>query len=143
MPRNALRSSVSRFTSTSWRYDESEMVLDMEESYDPCRSFHHRLNQQDNGDLGLRRRGVIADDGRGCGRACTEIVRRDHAPEGGFWRACSGSHTLKQIASTYWKAKGTGRDKDAWTAKGVLALHRLVLPTVQCRRHLDSEDAGQ
>lgn len=37
-----------------------------------------------------------------------EIVLRDDAPEGGFWRVCSGSHTLKQIASAYGKVKGTG-----------------------------------
>lgn len=36
-----------------------------------------------------------------------EILQRDDAVDGGFWRVCSGSHTLREMASTYAKVKST------------------------------------
>ncbi|POR32662.1 hypothetical protein TPAR_07133 [Tolypocladium paradoxum] len=42
------------------------------------------------------------------GEFAAEIVLRDDAPKGGFWRACSGSHTFKQMASTSAEVQGTG-----------------------------------
>lgn len=36
-----------------------------------------------------------------------EIILREDASEGGFWTVCSGTNTLKEIASTYQSAKST------------------------------------
>ncbi|KAI1371577.1 hypothetical protein F4677DRAFT_304210 [Hypoxylon crocopeplum] len=35
-----------------------------------------------------------------------EIVQRDDAAKGGFWRLCSGVNTLKEIAATYEEVRG-------------------------------------
>lgn len=40
------------------------------------------------------------------GEFAAQIILRDDAEEGGFWTVCSGSSTLKEIASTYEKVRG-------------------------------------
>ncbi|KAL7624787.1 hypothetical protein AAE478_006359 [Parahypoxylon ruwenzoriense] len=39
-----------------------------------------------------------------------EVVQRGDAAEGGFWRLCSGVNTLKEIAATYERVRGTKID---------------------------------
>ncbi|KAI5855553.1 NAD(P)-binding protein [Durotheca rogersii] len=39
-----------------------------------------------------------------------EIVQRDDAAEGGFWRVCSGVNTLREIAATYERVRETKVD---------------------------------
>jgi nucleoside-diphosphate-sugar epimerase len=36
-----------------------------------------------------------------------DIISRDDAPQGGFWSVCSGSGSLKDVAATYEKVRGT------------------------------------
>ncbi|KAI1385139.1 uncharacterized protein F4822DRAFT_335332 [Hypoxylon trugodes] len=41
-----------------------------------------------------------------------ELIQRDDAAEGGYWRLCSGVNTLKEIAATYGEVKGVDVDAE-------------------------------
>ncbi|KAI0381212.1 NAD(P)-binding protein [Hypomontagnella monticulosa] len=49
-----------------------------------------------------------------------EILQRDDAAEGGFWRLCSGVNTLKEIASTYETVRGIKVDVEIMGTVGEL-----------------------
>ncbi|KAI4864450.1 hypothetical protein F4820DRAFT_449022 [Hypoxylon rubiginosum] len=116
----AERAGVKRFVAACWSYDWTALKLGQQESYDPFIAFHNHVDLTSEIRPIYILSGVFAEvffarleiwgsgnepwhwtTERDAAEFAAEIVQRDDASQGGFWRLCSGVNTLREIAVVY------------------------------------------